>query len=78
MRMAPPTPRLKGLEITVAPARRATSAVRSVDPSSTTSTRPSGRASWASFTTRATESSSFQAGRTTSTPSPDVGPPSIG
>src|SRR5579883_39185 len=60
--MAPPTPRWKGISSTVAPAALATSAVRSVEPPSTTSTSASGKAARASLTTWPTASSSLSAG----------------
>ena len=44
VRMAPPTPRLNGMVITVAPASRAAAPVASVDPSSTTATSYAGLA----------------------------------
>ncbi len=51
---------------TMAPAREASSAVRSVEPSSTTITRPTPRAARAARTTPATVGSSSRAGMTTS------------
>src|SRR3954463_14960941 len=58
-------PRFSPNETTSAPPRRATSAVLSVDPSSTTSTSTWGSASRASASTPGSELSSFQAGMNT-------------
>ena len=67
LRSAAPTPRLNGCESTNAPAAWAISAVRSVEPSSTTRTSATSR-SRAPRTTAATVASSFSAGMTTSSP----------
>ena len=62
---APPMPRLNGSLSTIAPACSAASAVRSVEPSSTTTTSKSGSAAWISPITAAIESSSLSAGMIT-------------
>src|SRR5579883_488549 len=68
--MAPPTPRLSTSDTTSAPAARATEAVASVEPSSTTSTRTPGASRRTSPTTTPTEACSLYAGSTTSTSGP--------
>src|SRR5206468_4911565 len=60
--MAPPIPRLNGSRSTWAPRSAATPAVRSVDPSSTTTTSKPGSKSRISSITRPTVTSSFSAG----------------
>src|SRR3954452_704811 len=59
---APPIPRLKGRRITYAPRADATSAVRSVDPSETTTTASPGSMARSSSSTRPTLRSSLNAG----------------
>src|SRR5581483_5690510 len=63
--MAPPTPRLNGSRKTVAPAARASSRVRSVEPSSMTMTSAP-RVATASSTTAPTAPSSLRSGTITS------------
>src|SRR5918992_1286646 len=57
-------PRLKGRLSTTAPARRASSAVPSVEPSSTTTTSKSGAAARVSWTTPEIDAASLNAGTT--------------
>src|SRR5919202_6489577 len=59
---APPIPRLNGSRITSAPRSRATAAVRSAEPSATTTTVSPGSKARISSITRPTQSSSFSAG----------------
>src|SRR5262245_1396835 len=60
--IAPPMPRLNGSRSTCAPRSAATPAVRSIEPSSTTTTSKPGSNSRISSITRPTVSSSFSAG----------------
>src|SRR5712691_1104713 len=57
-------PRLNGSRTTTAPAAAATSGVRSVEPSATTTTSKPGSNARISSTTRAIDASSFSAGTT--------------
>ena len=66
MRIAPPTPTLNGIWTTWAPARIATSAVSSLEPSSTTRMCASGTARRTSSITAPIVAASFSAGMATS------------
>ena len=57
--MAPPIPRLNGCRTTVAPAASASATVRSVEPSSITTTSKSGASRAIAWITRPTEPSSL-------------------
>src|SRR3954469_25336024 len=65
--MAPPTPRLKGRRHTSAPARWASAAAASTEPSSTTRTSVVRLVAATCLTTAPTDLSSFHAGTTTRT-----------